>query len=462
MIKNGLYIRDIFSGLEFLFKKRYSVKIMKGKYMLLPMKKPELLLPAGSLDRLKTAFLYGADAVYAGMPAVSLRNKTSFSLEEMKVGIEYAHEKGKKVYLTVNLFTHNADLPRLEGFVEHLKELQPDGVIVADPGVFRLIQSRLRGLPIHISTQANVCSSLTVRFWKDQGASCCVLGREVPLSEVKQIRTDCPDIRLEMFIHGALCVSYSGRCLLSNFMTGRSANKGNCAHACRWKYRVYQGNSNTEDPVYYLEEETRDGALMRIDEDEHGTYIMNSRDLCLMPRLNDILSVGLDLLKIEGRNKSEYYTAITARAYRHAIDAWFENPDSWKADLFLDELATLQSRGYTVGFLDGNAGPEAHNYNLSASTGAWRYAGIARHVSQDGVLVEVKHKMTRGMLLEIVSPNQFEPIRFVVDTLYDPNTKQGVEAISSGRLGQLVGISLPTEIARKITPLTVFRIKITE
>lgn len=422
------------------------------------LRKPELLLPAGSLNRLKTAFLYGADAVYAGMPGVSLRNKTSFTMDEMKQGIEYAHTLGKKVYLTINLFTHNRDIPRLKEFVSHLKELNPDGVIVADPGVFGYIKNELPNLPLHISTQANVCSTLTVKYWQSQGASLCVLGRETPLTEIAEIRKDCPDIRLETFVHGALCVSYSGRCLLSNFLTGRSANKGNCAHTCRWKYKIYEKES-LPDSVY-IEEETRAGQLMEMTEDEHGTYIMNSRDLCWLPRLNEILPVGIDCFKIEGRNKSEYYAAVTARAYRHAIDAWFENPDSWSADPFMAEIETLQSRGYTVGFLDGNAGPEAQNYDVSASTGAWRYAGLVREVRDGKMVMEVKHKITKGMSLEVLLPNRLEPLKVIVGDFYDGRTGDLIGEMSSGHLGQAVIIPLPEDMAHLVKELCVVRTKI--
>ncbi len=421
-------------------------------------RKPELLLPAGSLNRLKTAFLYGADAVYAGMPGVSLRNKTSFTMEEMKQGIEYAHTLGKKVYLTINLFTHNRDIPRLKEFVSHLKELNPDGVIVADPGVFGYIKEQLPNLPLHISTQANVCSTLTVKYWQSQGASLCVLGRETPLSEIAEIRKDCPDIRLETFVHGALCVSYSGRCLLSNFLTGRSANKGNCAHTCRWKYKMYE--KETLPDSVYIEEETRAGQLMEMTEDEHGTYIMNSRDLCWLPRLNEILPVGIDCFKIEGRNKSEYYAAVTARAYRHAIDAWFEQPDSWSADPFMAEIETLQSRGYTVGFLDGNAGPEAQNYDVSASSGNWRYAGLVRDVADGKMVMEVKHKITKGMRLEVLLPNRLEPLTLIVDDFYDERTGDLIGQMSSGHLGQAVIIPLPADGRDLVKPLCVVRTKI--
>ena len=428
-------------------------------------KKPELLLPAGSLNRLKTAFLYGADAVYAGMPGVCLRNKISFTPEEMKEGISYAHSIGKKVYLTVNLFTHNHDVPRVESFIELLKELNPDGVIVADPGVFAEIKKQIPTLPLHISTQANVCSYITVNFWKEQGASLCVLGREVPLPEIKEIRKKCPDIRLETFVHGALCVSYSGRCLLSNFMTGRSANKGNCAHSCRWRYKLYETKETervNDEHTYYIEEETRPHELMRIDEDEHGTYIMNSRDLCWLPRLPDLLPIGIDSFKIEGRNKSEYYAAITARTYRQAIDDWFENPHNWDAEKYMSEIMTLQSRGYTLGFLDGNAGPEAHNYDVSASAGGWRYAGLVRGTNNNRLIMEVKHKIIKGMELEFLSPHQFEPIRITVDTFYDARTGNVVDELSSGHLGQAIEIPVSAEILSKLPPLSVVRTKIQE
>ena len=425
-----------------------------------PIRKPELLLPAGTLERLKTAFLYGADAVYAGMPAVSLRNKTSFTMEEMKEGIAYAHKLGKKVYLTVNLFTHNQDIPKVEGFVQALNDLNPDGVIVADPGVFNLLKQKCPQIPRHISTQANVCSSLTINFWKEQGAALCVLGREVSLSEIKEIRKLCPDIRLEMFIHGALCISYSGRCLLSNFMTGRSANKGNCAHTCRWRYKLYEGklNSPNAESSYYLEEETRPDQLFRIDEDTHGTYIMNSRDLCLLPRLNEILPVGLDSFKIEGRNKSEYYAAVTARTYRAAIDDWFQNPDSWKPDSYMRELMTLQSRGYTVGFLDGNAGPEAQNYDHPGSHGDWRFAGVVKGYKTNRIIVEVKHKISIGTVLEALSPFEFDPILLTVSEIREAETQKNLETVSAGKNNQLIEIKTNLKNKKALPPLSVLRV----
>ena len=397
---------------------------------------------------MKTAFMYGADAVYCGLPSVSLRAKSTFTMADLKEGILYAHELGKKVYLTMNLFTHNSDMPRLTECVQMLKLLKPDGVIVADPGVFAFIGQMCPDLPRHISTQANVCSALTVQYWQNQGAALCVLGREVPLAEMREIRKMCPDIKLETFVHGAMCVSYSGRCLLSNFMTGRSANKGNCAHSCRWKYKVY------------LEEEQRPGQFMELEEDGHGTYIMNSRDLCLMPRLNEVMDVGLDSFKIEGRNKSEYYVAVAARAYRKAIDDYFDNPHVWTPDAYVAELATLQNRGYTLGFLDGNAGPESHNYDISASSGSWRYAGLVQSQTKDSLIFEIKHKIEKGDVLEFLSPDQFEPISWTMTEFYDARNDAPLETISSGHLGQAIRIPMPAAVLEKLPVLTVARKKI--
>ena len=409
------------------------------------MKKPELLLPAGTLDRLKTAFMYGADVVYCGLPSVSLRAKSGFTMADLKDGIEYAHSIGKKIYLTLNLFTHNHDMERLEEAVKMLQFLKPDGVIVADPGVFEYVGQVCPQIPRHISTQANVCSYMTVNYWQKQGAKLCVLGREVPLSEMYEIREKCPDIDLEVFVHGAMCVSYSGRCLLSNFLTGRSANKGNCAHTCRWKYK------------FYIEEENRPGQLMEMMEDDHGAYIMNSRDLCLMPRLDELLNVGLDSFKIEGRNKSEYYVAIATRAYRKAIDDWYNNPKEWKPDEYVEELKTLQNRGYTLGFFDGNAGPESLNYDISASSGIWRYAGRVTDKTQDSIIFEIKHKIEKGDELEFLSPSQFEPVKVKMDEFYDTRNDKLLDVISTGHLGQSIRIPVSSDILDKLPILSVAR-----
>ncbi|MDR2395873.1 MAG: U32 family peptidase, partial [Endomicrobium sp.] len=356
-------------------------------------------MPAGSLSKLKIALLYGADAVYAGIAEMSLRVKSKFPLEEIREGILFAHNLGKKIYLTLNLFSHNKDIPNLKNFANTIKTLNPDGVIISDPGIFSYIKKEIPQMPVQISTQANICSWLTVHFWQDLGASLCVLGREVSFLEAKEIRKHCKNIKLEVFIHGAMCISYSGRCLLSAFMASRSANKGACAHSCRWKYKS----------KLLLEEELRPGEYLEMEEDEKGSYILNSKDLCLMPKLNNLIEIGIDSLKIEGRNKSEYYVAQTARVYRKAIDDYFNNPTKWRSDIYMQELLTLQNRGYTLGFFNGVPDESAQDYIETSSRSDYRNAGIITD-NKDGMLtIELKHKLKKGDAIEILSPYQFEP-----------------------------------------------------
>ena len=299
------------------------------------LQKSELLLPAGSLVKLKTAILYGADAVYAGTPDMCLRAQSKMTMEDLKEGIEFVHAHGKKIYLTLNLFMHNRDVEKLPQFVATLRELKPDGVLIADPGVFQYVKDNAPELNLFVSTQANICSWQAVKFWQKQGAKLCVLGREVTYEEMKEIREKCPDILLECFMHGAMCMSYSGRCLISNYLADRSSNQGKCAHCCRWHYKLHlrlkDGNikeieindQNKDAFEFLLEEEFRPGEYFEVMEDEHGGYMLNSKDMCLMPRLDDLLRIGIDSLKVEGRNKTEYYAGIVARAYRKAIDDYY-------------------------------------------------------------------------------------------------------------------------------------------
>lgn len=410
--------------------------------------KPELLLPAGSLSRLKTAVLYGADAVYSGTPDLSLRAKSSFPMEELQQGIDYARNAGKKIYLTLNIFSHNRDIERLSNFTKTVKQLNPDGVIIADPGVFDYIRTQLPQLPVHISTQANVCSSLTVNFWKKMGASLCVLGREVSFNEIKEIRKVCPDIKLEMFIHGAMCISYSGRCLISSFMASRSANQGACAHSCRWQYKTY------------VEEELRPGQMYPIEEDERGTYLFNSKDLCLMPKLNKILSAGLNSLKIEGRNKTEYYVAQTARIYRKAIDDYYDNPEKWDSKKYMEELYTLQNRGYTTGFFDGIPDDKAQDYIDTSSKSDYRNCGFVRENNGSEIVLELRHKLSKDDEIEFLSPFRFEPYKLRLGDIQPANSKKTVETLSPGVANQAVKIKIDGENIKLLPVLTVARIKI--
>ncbi|HHK75263.1 MAG TPA: peptidase U32, partial [Rhizobiales bacterium] len=295
-------------------------------------KRSELLMPAGNLRKLKMAVLYGADAVYLGTPDMSLRTRSEFTLEEVMEGVRFCHEHGRRAYLTLNLFSHNKDIAKLDEYIRTVQKVRPDGLIVADPGIFQYVRDHAPELSLHISTQSNICSWLSVRFWRDQGADLCVLAREVSFAELREIREKCPDIKLEAFVHGAMCMTYSGRCLLSNFMAERGANQGNCANSCRWNYKLHLAlkdgtveelnitDENRDLFEFLLEEGCRPGELMPIEEDARGSYILNSKDLCLMPRLDEYLAIGIDSLKVEGRGKSEYYAAIVARAYRMAID----------------------------------------------------------------------------------------------------------------------------------------------
>ncbi len=414
-------------------------------------KKSELLLPAGSYSRLKTAFLYGADAVYAGTPDMSLRAKAKISLDEMKESIEYAHNLGKKIYLAVNLYTHNKDIDKLPIFADTLRKLSPDGIIIADAGVFRYMRNNLPEIPLHVSTQANVCSFETAMFWYDIGAKLCVLAREVSFEELKEIRKRvAPDLRLETFIHGSMCMSYSGRCLLSNFLTERSSNQGNCAHCCRWNYKMYVKpnqdmldmgiikdeaqklsidiNSDTMKLFdFYLEESERKGEFMELCEDDKGAYIMNSKDLCLMPKLNKLLEIGIDSLKVEGRNKSEYYAGITARAYRNAIDAYYKNPDKWDYKPFMDELNTLQNRGYTFGFFDGHLTHLDMDYQTTRSSGDYKFTAQIIDIVPNGFVLDVKNSFNIGDEIEFLSPFDFFTSNFKVKHIINMKNNEKID-----------------------------------
>lgn len=379
--------------------------------------KSELLMPAGSLEKLKTAVLYGADAIYMGTPDMSLRTKSEFTLEEVIEGIEFAHSYGKRVYLTLNLFTHNKDIEKLPEYVETVRKVKPDGVIIADPAVFQYVKEYAPELELHVSTQANVCSWLSVDFWQKMGASLVVMAREVSFPELAEIREKCPDIKLETFVHGAMCMTYSGRCLLSNFMAERGANQGNCANSCRWKYKLHfrlkdgtlEELKLTEENLklfeYFLEEGFRPGELMPFEEDNKGSYILNSKDLCLMPKLDKYLRLGIDSLKVEGRGKSVYYVAVVARAYRMAMDAWQKDPENWDPKPYMEELETVASRGFTTAFHTGRLTNYGHNYEHTGQVAEWQFAGIIEEVHDDYFVMLAKNRLEAGDVLEFVPPN---------------------------------------------------------
>ena len=356
-------------------------------------KKPELLAPAGNLEKLKMSVLYGADAVYLGGKSFGLRAfGGNFSREDLKEAMEFAHARGKKVYVTVNIFPHNGDLEGLPDYLEYLQEIQADALLVADLGVFMMCRKLIPDMELHVSTQANNTNWATVNAWKDLGASRVVLAREMSLAEIREIRTKC-DVDLEMFMHGAMCISYSGRCLLSNYFTGRDANRGSCAQSCRWKYA--------------LVEETRPGKYFPIEEDERGTYIMNSKDMCLMPNIRDVIESGVDSLKIEGRMKSVHYAASVTKAYRLAIDSYFEDPDHFEVRReWMDELEKVSHRAYTTGFYYHQPTAEDQIYGKTSYDQTSDFVGLVREYDPvtGYAIVEQRNNMKLGQEIEVFQP----------------------------------------------------------
>ena len=383
------------------------------------MKLPELLAPAGTLDAFKTAILYGADAIYAGLPGFSMRARAKISVEEVKQGIELAHAAGKKVYLAFNLFAHDHEYENMPRVSEIINYLSPDALIISDAGILMYVREHHPDIPIHISTQANICSAKTVKFWQNAGAKLCVLAREVSHNEFKNIRQECPDIGLEIFVHGAMCMSYSGRCLLSNFVTGRPANRGACAQLCRWKYDV-------------ILRERESGLEMPIDEDDRGAYIMNSKDLCLMPRLADVVSANPDSLKIEGRNRSEYYVGSVVHAYRCALDAYARDPKNFDPEPFMADLNRLETRGYTTAFFDGPVKAEAHNYETTRSTSDFHAAGVITAVTDENIIFELRNETRSGDEITFILPNTMDKVSVKLDKLVNAKNGECLEKMAAG------------------------------
>ncbi len=360
------------------------------------MRKTELLIPAGSLEVLKTAVIYGADAVYLGGEAFGLRAKAkNFTTEEIREGISFAHAHGVKVYITANILAHNEDLPGVEAYFAELGRIRPDALIISDPGVFLIAKRVLPETDIHISTQANNTNYGTYRFWYDLGAKRVVSARELSLEEIRQIRRNIPeDMEIESFIHGSMCISYSGRCLLSNFLTGRDANQGSCTHPCRWNYS--------------LMEESRPGEYFPVFENERGTYIFNSRDLCMIEHIPEMIEAGIDSFKIEGRMKTALYVATVARTYRKAIDDYRKDPALYQANLdwYRAEIGKCTYREFTTGFYFGKPGPEAQIYDNSTYVKNYTYLGTVEQVRQDGVCrIQQKNKFSVGETLEVMKPD---------------------------------------------------------
>ncbi len=357
------------------------------------MKKPELLVPASSLEVLKTAVRYGADAVYIGGEVFGLRAKAkNFSLEEMKEGVEFAHKYNVKVYVTANILAHNSDIEPVKAYFNDLKKVKPDALIIADPAIFTIAKEMLPDMELHISTQANNTNYGTYNFWHSLGAKRVVSARELSISEIKDIRNHIPDdLEIETFVHGAMCISYSGRCLLSSFMAGRDANKGACTHPCRWKYAVV--------------EESRPGQYMPVEENERGTYIFNSKDLCMIDHIPELVDAGIDSFKIEGRMKTALYVATVARTYRMAIDDYFENPKKYEENIpkYKTLISQCTYRQYTTGFFFGKPDETTQIYDCNVYERDYVYLGISGEPLEDGsFVIEQKNKFCVGDKIEIM------------------------------------------------------------
>ena len=359
------------------------------------MKKPELLIPAGGPETLKTAVRYGADAVYMGGEAYGLRAKAdNFDHEEMVKAVSFAHEHGVKVHVTANILAHNYDLAGAREYFEELKEIGPDALIIADPGMFTLAKNICPDIDIHISTQANNTNSETFKFWYGLGAKRVVAARELSLEEIRQIRKEIPaDKEIECFIHGAMCISYSGRCLLSNYFTGRDANHGACTHPCRWKYAVV--------------EEQRPGQYLPVYENERGTFIFNSKDLCMIEHIPELVEAGVDSFKIEGRMKTALYVATVARTYRKAIDDFFESGEKYRNNIpwYKEEIAKCTYRQFSTGFYFGKPDEGSQVYDSNTYVSEYIYLGTVESVSGDTAVFEQKNKFLTGETLEIMKPD---------------------------------------------------------
>lgn len=396
------------------------------------MRKTELLIPASNLEVLKTAVIFGADAVYIGGEAFGLRAKAkNFGPEEMKEGIAFAHEHGVKVYVTTNISAHNYDLEGAARYFRELREIGPDALIISDPGMFTLAKENCPDMELHISTQANNTNYLTYDFWYKQGAKRVVSARELSLKEIREIRDHIPeDMEIESFIHGAMCMAYSGRCLLSNYMTGRDANRGECTHACRWKYSIV--------------EEKRPGEYMPVYEDEQGTYIFNSKDLCMIEYIPEMLAAGIDSLKIEGRMKTALYVATVARTYRKALDDYLESEEKYRANMewYKAEIGKCTYRQFTTGFYFGKTDENSQIYDNNTYINEYIYLGTIGEIDNRGyVRIEQRNKFSKGDCIELMKPDG-RNVETTVRAIYN---EEGEEVESAPHPKQVLYLDLDAQ-----------------
>ena len=396
------------------------------------MKKPELLAPAGSYEKAKIAFMYGADAIYCGTSELSLRTRADMKDDDLEKTIKYAHSIGKKVYVTLNIFAWDEKYPEIIEMAKKLEELKPDGIIAADGGVIDVLKQYSPSVPINVSTQSNIVSLHSANFWYKNGCKRMIMAREMNKEQLKYIMENKPkDMEVEIFIHGAICFAFSGRCFLSDFLSCRSANLGDCAQSCRWSYNLY------------AEEKNNPGELMPIEIDKYGTSIFSSKDLCLIKELPEIIDMGVDSLKIEGRLKTEYYLASVINAYRNAIDDYIKDPKNYDYTKYLNELEKVKTRGLTTFYFNDRNNKDIQEYGGRQYNENYEFGGKVVEYNNKISTIEIKNKLSVGDELEIIIPNEIEPYKFKIEKLYDYETNEEITEISPGVKGQKVKIQLP-------------------
>lgn len=396
------------------------------------MKKPELLAPAGSFEKAKTAFMYGADAIYCGTSSLSLRTRAEMDDSDLVKTIEYAHKLGKRVHVAINIFAWDESYEEIKKQAKILNDLKVDGIIVADGGVVDIVKEVAPDVDIHISTQANTVSLHSANFWYKNGAKRIILARELNKEQIRYMIENKPkDLEIEMFAHGAICFGYSGRCFLSDFLACRSANLGDCAQSCRWAYNVY------------VEEKNNPGNLMPVDDDKNGTYIFSSKDLCLIKEIPEIIEMELDSLKIEGRLKTEYYLATVINAYRTAIDDYFENPEQYDYKKYLNEIEKVKTRSLTTFYFNDRNNRDFQEYEGKQYNPNFEYGGKLLEYNNEKSIVEIKNKLKVGDTLEVIIPGKIESKEFEIKQMWDSETEEKIDAVNPGRAGQTVKINIP-------------------
>lgn len=398
------------------------------------MKEIELLAPAGSFEKAKIAFLYGADAVYCGTSSLSLRTRADMKDDDLEKTIEYAHKIGKKVYVTLNIFAWDEKYKEIIDMAKRLEISKPDGIIASDVGVIETLKKYAPSVPINVSTQANIISLEDCKFWYKYGAKRVIMAREMNKKQLKYIMENKPkDLEVEIFIHGAICFAFSGRCFLSDFLACRSANLGDCAQSCRWSYNLY------------AEEKNNPGELMPIETSEYGTSIFSSKDLCLIKELPEIIDMGIDSVKIEGRLKTEYYLASVINVYRNAIDDYKKNPENYDYEKYLKELEKVKTRGLTTFYFNDRENKDIQEYGGRQYNENYEFGGKIVEFGEEKSIIEIKNKLKVGDKMEILVPYKLSPVEFTIEKLWDYETGEEIDSISPGVKGQKVLIKLPIE-----------------